>query len=205
MKLYKRNIFVLMLLLCLAGRGFAQFQINPQFGFNITKTTPEPDLNIKTLGSYGFSIGCDFKLGGRFYFLPGVFITSAHTTYQQIDSMMLVSESVVDRYAIGLRGWLGFKLVNMENFKIRITTGPSYDFFLVTDDHDNVKFSKDYFNNGSFNLDAGFGFDLWRISLDLSYSFGLSSSFNKDFLSDKPKYQRLSATIGFIIGKRSRK
>ncbi len=200
----KKFILLLGIVLFFFAPVSAQFQICPQLGFNLTRTTASPRSGIDTKGAYGFSLAVDFKIGKRFYVQPGGYFATLRTIYIVNDSL-IADRNSIDRYAAGIRAWAGYKIINEENFKLRFALGPSYDFFLGTNVHDDIYFSQDDFNKGSFNLDANLGIDIWRISLDVAYSVGLSKTFDADYFSRKPKYQRLTTTVGFIIGRRSPK
>ncbi len=203
-----KKLFFTTLTLILLGitPSIAQFQIIPQLGLNLTRSTLKPSDIIRTKGAYGVTVGCDFRIGKRFYVQPGAYFLTSRTVYL-VDNVLgtTTTRVPVDRYLAGVKLWGGFKIINAKNLKLRIALGPSYDFYLKTNLHDDVNFSQSDFNNGSFNVDGNLGLDFWRISLDAAYTFGLSKTFSSDYLSQKPKYQRFTVTLGFIIGRLSKK
>ena len=184
----------------------AQFQIIPQLGLNLTRSTLKPSDIIRTKGAYGVTVGCDFRIGKRFYVQPGAYFLTSRTVYLfDKPSSTTTTRVPVDRYLAGVKLWGGLKIINAKNLKLRIALGPSYDFYLKTNLHDDVNFSQTDFNKGSFNVDGNVGLDFWRISIDAAYTFGLSKTFDADYLSQKPKYQRFTVTLGFVIGRLSKK
>ncbi|HRN36089.1 MAG TPA: hypothetical protein PLL18_04160, partial [Flavobacteriales bacterium] len=66
---------------------------------------------------------------------------------------------------------------------------------------DKIAFNKSDYNGGSFNLDAGLGFDVAFLTLETGVSYGLSNAYKDEgkFLSDS-KYFTWYATLGVVIG-----
>ncbi len=195
-KIFLTIVFALVILFPTVG----QFQVNPIIGLNLTRSTLSPTAGIKTKGAYGLTLGVDFRIGKRFYIQPGAYFSTNRTIYEASDSLNTYREPV-DRNLFGAKLWVGFKILNSKNIKLRVALGPSYDYFLKTKVRDNLDFLKEDFSKGSFNLDGNVGISIWRISLDVSYTLGLTKTFDAEYFSKRPKYQRLTITVGYVFGK----
>jgi hypothetical protein len=213
-KLYMKRILLLLTLsLFLYTQSNAQFKFNPQIGLTVQKlsneklkstsggSTTTSDVDFE--GKIGFMIGADARIGRRFYFQPGVFYvknttvsTSKGDTLGNIDF-----ENKIYRTSFKLKALAGYDLVHKDGFKLRVNAGPTYDFITNIDDSEDV-INEDNFNNGSFNIDAAVGVDIWFISAELGYSYGLTNAYdNNDTFSLDSKYSTIYFSVGIVIGK----
>jgi len=213
-KLYMKRILLLLTLsLFLYTQSNAQFKFNPQIGLTVQKlsneklkstsggSTTTSDIDFE--GKIGFMIGADARIGRRFYFQPGVFYlknttvsTSKGDTLGNIDF-----ENKIYRTSFKLKALAGYDLVHKDGFKLRVNAGPTYDFITNIDDSEDV-INEDNFNNGSFNIDAAVGVDIWFISAELGYSYGLTNAYdNNDTFSLDSKYSTIYFSVGIVIGK----
>jgi len=200
----KKPILTLIFLAAILVPAFAQFQANIQLGANYTKSSSSPINAVDTKGAYGFVFATDLRIGHRFYVQPGAYFSTSRTVYNVTDSLA-VNRNRIDRYAVGAKLWAGFKIINTKYVKLRVALGPSYDYFVGTNVHDDIDFKKEDFNKGSFNLDGNVGVDIWRISFDVTYNLGLTKTFDADYFSSKPKYRQITLTVGYIIGRLGKK
>ena len=209
----KRILLLLTLSLFLYTQSNAQFKFNPQIGLTVQKlsneklkstsggSTTTSDIDFE--GKIGFMIGADARIGRRFYFQPGVFYlknttvsTSKGDTLGNIDF-----ENKIYRTSFKLKALAGYDLVHKDGFKLRVNAGPTYDFITNIDDSEDV-INEDNFNNGSFNIDAAVGVDIWFISAELGYSYGLTNAYdNNDTFSLDSKYSTIYFSVGIVIGK----
>ncbi len=209
----KRILLLLTLSLFLYTQSNAQFKFNPQIGLTVQKlsneklkstsggSTTTSDVDFE--GKIGFMIGADARIGRRFYFQPGVFYvknttvsTSKGDTLGNIDF-----ENKIYRTSFKLKALAGYDLVHKDGFKLRVNAGPTYDFITNIDDSEDV-INEDNFNNGSFNIDAAVGVDIWFISAELGYSYGLTNAYdNNDTFSLDSKYSTIYFSVGIVIGK----
>jgi hypothetical protein len=197
----------------IATTSSAQFQLNPQLGITFQNLTDQPD-GVRYKANVGFLIGVDGRIGDALYLQPGVFfgrnataVTQEQISQDPINPGATVTTEIEDglvRTILKLRAQLGYKLVNEENFKLRFAFGPSYDVLLSVDDQDdNINWNKGNFNDGSFNLEAGLGFDIAFMTFEPGAAFGLTRVFNdnpavKDINS---KYFTFYFTAGIVLGK----
>ena len=105
------------------------------------------------------------------------------------------------RSSFKLKALAGYDLVHKDGFKLRVNAGPTYDFITNIDDSEDV-INEDNFNNGSFNIDAAVGVDIWFLTAELGYSYGLTNAYdNNDTFSLDSKYSTIYFSVGIVIGK----
>jgi len=198
----KKFIYSILVMLCIATTSLvAQIQFNPQIGVNFTDLSVDPSVglgqNFETEGEAGLMLGVDFRFGERFYIQPGLFVVGSKVVYS-IDGV-ISGESEITRYGAKLKGQLGYKIIDDE-FKLRVSGGPSYDFQLSLDDEGSIYFNEDEFKTGIFGIDAAVGVDILFLTAEVGYSWALTDTFDEDFFENKPKYQSIYFTLGVVIG-----
>jgi len=183
------------------GTAGAQVAVNPQIGANFTRLTNTPS-DIVSSASFGWQLGADFRLGDRLYFQPGAFFGRSATVikFTPLDTSFI--EDNLIRTTAKVKALLGYNLIHGDAFRLRVNAGPTYEALLSVDSKDDkIAFNKSDYNGGSFNLDAGLGFDVAFLTLETGVSYGLSNAYKDEgkFLSDS-KYFTWYATLGVVIG-----
>lgn len=183
------------------GTADAQVAVNPQIGANFTRLTNTPS-DIVSSASFGWQLGADFRLGDRLYFQPGAFFGRSATVikFTPLDTSFI--EDNLIRTTAKVKALLGYNLIHGDAFRLRVNAGPTYEALLSVDSKDDkIAFNKSDYNGGSFNLDAGLGFDVAFLTLETGVSYGLSNAYKDEgkFLSES-KYFTWYATLGFVIG-----
>lgn len=183
------------------GTADAQVAVNPQIGANFTRLTNTPS-DIVSSASFGWQLGADFRLGDRLYFQPGAFFGRSATVikFTPLDTSFI--EDNLIRTTAKVKALLGYNLIHGDAFRLRVNAGPTYEALLSVDSKDDkIAFNKSDYNGGSFNLDAGLGFDVAFLTLETGVSYGLSNAYKDEgkFLSDS-KYFTWYATLGVVIG-----
>ena len=186
----------------------AQVQINPQAGLTFQSLTQAPDgVNYKA--ELGWQLGLDARFGDKLFFQPGAFlgrsVTAVTTTVTNPDgsSGSIEYEDDLVRTTLKLRTMLGYRILDTYQFDVRVMLGPSYDVAMSTDlRNDKISWNKGDFNTGTWNIDAGVGFDMGLITLAPTASFGLSRAFkdNPTLSNINSKYMSYGVTLGFNIG-----
>lgn len=195
-----RNLVLSLLCVATGHAAQAQFAVNPQAGINFTQLTNTPS-GIVSSGSMGWQLGADFRLGDRFYFQPGAFFGRS-VTYIKFTPLDTVYVDDMIRTTAKVKALVGYNLIHREGFKLRVNAGPTYEALLSIDSKDDkIAFNKKDYNGGSFNLDAGLGVDIWKISLEGGLSYGLSNAYKDSgkFMKDS-KYFTWYATVGIVLG-----
>ena len=180
------------------GTASAQFQINPQAGLAFQNLT-QPGEGQKFKAALGWTIGSDFRFGDRLFLQPGAFLSRNTTTISVADSTAAYSDLDLKTTNLRLRGLVGYRIIDSYQFDMRFMIGPSYDVILSKKLEDE---NGDAFNSGSFNVEAGLGFDMGLVTLSPTMTFGLSKVFkdNPTVSNVDSKYFTYGLTVGINIG-----
>ena len=192
----------------LVGSAQAQFQVNPQIGATFQNLTNTPS-STTTKSAFGWQVGADLRFGDRLFLQPGAFlgryatvITNTVNTGSGTTGSVVIEDNLI-RTNLKLRAMGGYRIIDSYQFDLRYMLGASYDVLLSVDNKDdNIDWNKGDFNNGSFNIETGLGFDMGLITLAPTVSFGLSQVFNDNAnVQDiDSKYLTYGLTLGFNIG-----
>lgn len=197
----------------LVGAAQSQFQLNPQVGGTFQNLTNAPS-GTDYKANLGFLVGADGRIGSALYIQPGVFFGRNATTITSVvvrpdpnDPGGTVETEIKDdliRSILKLRAMLGYKLVNERQFKMRLAVGPSYDVLMSVDNsQDRIDWNKGDFNSGSFNMEAGLGFDIAFLTFEPGVAFGLSDVYsdNVRVRDIDSRYFTFYFTAGVVLGK----
>lgn len=158
--------------------------INPKVGLMVSNITDAP-ASYKANAKVGLLIGSDFRFGKRLYFQPGLF-------YKQEGSVLIYNDGTVEqennitKNSMCVKAQVGYYLVNKEGFRIRLNAGPSYDFAIKQKvfTTSGIPSNQDWLNSSALNLEAGAGLDIWFLSLDAGYTYGLGDAFRSGLFSN---------------------
>lgn len=207
-----RTILVPLALLAVTTAS-AQFQLNPQLGVTFQNLTDAPQ-GAEYRANVGLVVGVDGRIGDALYIQPGVFFgrNATTVTYPQPiadpnNPGATITTDIEDnliRSVLKLRTMLGYKLVNEEQFKLRVAVGPSYDVLMSVDlRDDNIAWNQGDFKDGSFNVEAGLGLDIAFLTFEPGVAFGLSRVFEENILVGdiNSRYFTFYFTAGLVFGK----
>lgn len=180
------------------GSASAQFQINPQAGLAFQNLT-QPGEGQDFKAALGWQLGADVRIGDRAFLQPGAFLSRNTTVITIADSTANKQELDLNTTNLRLRALVGYRIIDSYQFDLRFMLGPSYDVLLSKKLEDE---SGDQFNSGSFNLEAGLGFDMGLVTLSPTMVFGLSNVFKDNPNVDQvdSKYFTYGLTVGINIG-----
>lgn len=195
-----RNLVLALALAAGAQAAQAQISFNPQVGANFTQLTNMPSGMVSS-AAVGWQVGADFRLGERFYFQPGAYFgrSATYIKFTPLDTVFIEDNMI--RTTAKVKALVGYNIIHDDNFKLRVNAGPTYEALLSIDSKDDkIAFNKKDYNGGSFNLDAGLGVDIWKISLETGVSYGLSNAYKDSgkFMQDA-KYFTWYATVGLVL------
>lgn len=192
----------------MASAALAQFQVNPQVGVTFQQLTDVPE-GYDSKAVAGWQLGADARIGDRFFIQPGAFLGRSVTAISRTVPLENGSTSTVEvednlvNTNLKLRAQLGYRIIDSYQFDMRFMLGPSYNVLMSVDDRDDkLGWNRADFNSGSFNIDAGLGFDMGLFTLAPSASFGLSRVFRDDpsVSQISSKYVTYGLTIGINLG-----
>jgi hypothetical protein len=176
----------------------AQFQINPQAGITFQNLT-QPGAGQEFKAALGWTLGADVRFGDRAFLQPGAFLSRNTTTLSFKDTLVSTGDLDLKTTNLRLRALVGYKIIDSYQFDLRVMLGPSYDVLLSKKLEDE---SGDAFNDGSFNIEAGLGFDMGLVSLSPTMTFGLTKAFKDDPVISNvdSRYFTYGLTVGINIG-----
>ncbi|MEO8149750.1 MAG: porin family protein [Bacteroidia bacterium] len=197
----KKNLLML-IMFCATGISKAQFQFNPQIGITAQSLSNEPD-DVDQSARIGYTIGADGRMGKRFYFQPGMFYGKSSTEYKTTDEVDTLNQSQIenqlDRTIFTVKLFGGYHLVDKDGFKLRINAGPSIDFITKVEDEKDL-FEKSDFNLTLLNFKAAVGVDIWFLTAELGYGWGITNAFDDRYGNEKSKFNQLYLTVGVVLG-----
>lgn len=185
----------------------AQTQINPQAGINLVSYSAVP-AGMDVSGQLGFRLGSEFRFGGRFFLQPGLFYLTGNTdfTYNATTGTLVQQVGDVKTNGLNIRLLGGWRILNTDVFGLRLAAGPTYtSFFQVQKNtsNNNIIIKEEDFNKGTVSIDAGLGFDILFLTLDIGYSYGFSDAIKTNAnngLQEAPKYQMVYINAGINLG-----
>lgn len=177
--------------------------INPKLGINTSRLSTDPKSG-EMLARVGYQFGLDARIGERVYFQPGLFYfkqSSELKTTQQIDNNSPQQlEDELNRQGLQVLTQAGAYIVDNEGFKFRFSVGPAVSF-LTTVEENEFNLERDDFKGTNLTGNVGLGIDIFPLTLDYNYEFGLSDVFDNDTFSDNfygtPRISRNTINLGF--------
>lgn len=191
------------LALCFAcSVSYAQTVINPKVGLNVSRLSTDPELG-EISARVGWQLGLDARIGNRLYFQPGLFYykqSSRLKTQSQVEGQEPMNiEEDLNRQGLQLLTQVGYYLVNGDGFKLRANVGPAIS--LLTSVGESETIGEDDYQGTNITANAGIGIDLFFLTFDYNYEWGLSKAFKNDTFDnvsfeDSPKVNRSTFNVG---------
>lgn len=181
-----RKIILLIMILfaTLALTSQSVFDFGIRGGFNNSKiTTNVKSIVHNTLEGYQMGLFC--RVGGKSHLQPEVFIASRGGALDiQYDNGLMVTKNIMLN-TVEIPLLVGYKLINLRNFNMRVQAGPSVSFIIDKE----VYFTEeldlpDYQTIENEMLDelwgfkVGAGLDIFFITFDVRYEIGLNNFYN---------------------------
>ena len=196
-----KKSLVLLIILFTALDNFGQFTLGPKIGYTSSKLSTDFD-DIKESVKNNFQVGAFLRFGKRIYVQPEVFYATSGGT-MQISGTELKEEIKMKNLGVPLL--VGFKLINLKVFNVRIMAGPAANFILDK----RVEFDDLYqdpvldsdLKNIAWGMDVGAGLDVFFLSLDIRYEFGLNNIYDPPSGNDSQKIKSnlFIVSLGFKI------
>jgi hypothetical protein len=187
-----KKFLLLLLGTLLINFASAQLTVNPQFGVNASRLTSDPAFANNPEGRVGYTIGLNLRIGDRVYLQPGGFWSQQGSRLVTTDDLGDIEfQDDLDINFIKVPVLLGYKLVDGYGFALRIGAGGVANFLVDVKDNPFGK-TRDDFNDTTFGLRAGLGMDIFFLTLDVDYEYGISHYFT----DGSEKQQMLSFALG---------
>lgn len=171
-----KKLAILLILLAASLSDYAQFSFGPKIGYNTSKLTSDLD-SISSSIKHNFQIGAFVRFGKKFYVQPEVFYATSGGTLKYENNTL--KKETVKFKNLSVPVLFGYKIINAKVFNLRILAGPVANFILdanveasdvVTD-----PLQKSDFKKAAWGFDVGAGVDVFFLTLDVRYEFGLNN------------------------------
>jgi hypothetical protein len=177
----KKTFFALSILfsaLFMAHQASAQFAFGVKLGYNASKLSTNLDTISSSLTS-GFHAGVFARIGKRVHLQPEVYYTMSGGTFEN-DGVNTANDwkQKVTVGTLDIPLLLGISLIESDVFKWRIMAGPQVSFLVNSKIEDlslTGPIEKSSLRTTSWFIQAGTGFDILFLTLDLKYQGGLNS------------------------------
>ena len=220
-----KKVLLLFAALFVATIANAQFDIcvGPKVGYQATKLSLDKQ-NIKS----SFKGNMTFGVFGRvtikkfivqpelLYFKSGkVFEVSVIDDNFGIDNPALNPTFTFNQANLALPIFLGYQFLDLDLIKMRANVGPVFYFAVGKTEYssnftgdDNHKMQESPNENMTMGAALNLGVDVWRFTLDINYSLGLTDAFDDELvipgvgefeLDDNTKQNIFTVTLGFKL------
>ena len=178
--------------LAISGTVAAQTTIKPHVGVNLTDVTINSGAGSAS-GQAGVLAGLSVAFGKKLYFEPGLQYVSKSTEYTN------TQDPDFDNQKFSLKGFrvpvaVGINFLGNEKSLVTFHGFGGLSAFFITDDNYSVDINKT--NWGVF---AGAGVDFWKLFVDASYEWSLSSLTTDVNSIDVGKTRSIYINAGFRI------
>jgi hypothetical protein len=177
----KKIIILLVVVFLSAEVSNAQFVFGLKLGYNASKLSSSID-SIKSSINSGFHAGAFFRFGKRVYLGPEAYYTFSGGTFE--NNVTGTIDNWKQKVTIGtldIPVMVGFKIIKSKLINWRIFVGPEVSFVVnskVTDVTLTGPIKSSDINTVNWYGQAGTGIDVWFLTLDLRYQFGLNNVIN---------------------------
>lgn len=179
-----KNLLLILLLLAFGSAVNAQsvFSLGPKVGYNSYELTDNTD-SVRVSIKNSLQIGAFIRVGSRFYFQPEANYQVDKSTLDQSIGTILLSQDVTLK-SLKVPALIGVKLVNKNNFNLRLMVGPAVKFILdkkldpsAINELRPIQTTDDL-KNSIWSVQAGAGMDIFFVTLDVRYEMGIDNTYN---------------------------
>jgi len=193
-----KKLIILLILLFTAIDNFGQFSLGPKIGYTTSKLSTDLD-SIQESFKSNFQIGVFFRFGKKLYIQPEIYYATSGGTLK-IEGTDL--KETIKMKNLGIPVLVGFKLINAKVVNLRIMAGPAANFILDKtvefDDLIEHPIQDSDLKNVAWGMDVGAGVDVFFLTLDIRYEFGLNNIYSGAD-SQKIKSNLFVVSLGFKI------
>ncbi len=164
----------------------------------LVSTKIDTDLsNIKENSENGMMLGAFARINlNKWYIQPELNYVKRKSSISQDVPMLGSVTADIETKSLDVPILLGYKLVKLPLFKLRAFAGPVASFNI----DDKIKSTVDDvidadFKGAVWNAKVGAGVDVWKLTLDVDYEFGLTDV-SSEFLK---KNKMMNVTLGFRL------
>lgn len=179
-----KKFIILLLVLFVALDNYGQFSIGPKIGYSTSKLSTDYD-DVKESAKSNFQIGAFVRFGKKLYLQPEMYYATGGGTLKITGTD---AKEEIKLKSLCIPVLIGYKLIDAKVFNLRVMAGPTANFILdknvESSDLIQDPLQDSDFKNVAWGMDVGAGVDVFFLSLDLRYEFGLNNIYNPPDGSD---------------------
>lgn len=192
-----KKILLIAVICMFSSALFAQLSSPISFGLHagLVNTKTDADTGsfaeVKEKADNGMMIGAFLRVNlNKWYVQPELNYVSRKSQLEVLGESYDIKTKSLDVPIL-----LGYKIVKLPAFKLRAFAGPVASFKIDDSFKSTLDEIDEDFNGAVWNAKVGAGVDLWKLTLDVDYEFGLSDV-SSEFLK---KNKMVNVTLGFKI------
>ncbi len=155
--------------------------INPQIGISLSQLSTDPE-EAENQYRLGYHFGGYLRIGNNIYLQPGIFWNRMGFELQTTEEIEDEQNFENDINSIQVPVLLGINIINAEVLTLRANGGGVASF--ITSVKENPLFDEDDFKSTIFSARVGAGVDLFGLTADAGYDFGLTEIFKDTEIFD---------------------
>lgn len=197
MKTFLISIFILLLSFSANAQkvDLGKITVGAFVGTNLSTyamQTAQPESSTR----FGYQLGAYFRYGERLYLHSG--LSWYRVSVKLSEALPLPRESRVGVNLIQVPLLLGLKVYEQRDKgrTFRIQAGPAASVLTGVNEND-LQYSGDDFSNLWFGALAGVGVDVWILTLDAGYQWGLNDTFSNN--AAEGTYRMATFSIGIRL------
>lgn len=199
-----RKLLLIAIVCMFSASAFAQVSSPVSLGFHAGLVSTKMDLagkttlsDIKESSENGMMLGAFLRVNlKKWYLQPELnYVSRKAQVGATVEGMTLPVTGEVKLKSLDIPMLLGYNVVKLPMFKLRTFAGPVASFQLNDSFFDKVNELTDNpdLKSTVWNAKVGAGVDVWKLTLDLDYEFGLTDV-SSEFLK---KNKMFNVTLGF--------
>ncbi len=195
--LIMKKIFLAAVICMFSSALFAQLSSPVNFGLHAGLVSTKADYENSSLSSIkeesknGMMVGAFLRINlNKWYVQPELNYVSRKSEVSLEGIPFDLKTKSLDVPIL-----LGYKIVKLPAFKLRAFAGPVASFKIDDSFKNTLGEIDEDFNGAVWNAKVGAGVDVWKLTLDVDYEFGLSDV-SSEFLK---KNKMMNVTLGFKI------
>jgi hypothetical protein len=169
-----KKLILFLLILFSAQVMYGKFHLGIKVGYNASKISTNIDT-VKDGFKSGFQIGAFARIGNRFYLQPEIYYTTQGGVFTSNASNWKQNVKIG---SIDVPVLVGFQIIKGDFVNLRILAGPVASFVVNKTVEEGgtstQKVTSGDLRSVNWGLQAGAGVDVWMLTLDVRYQFGLN-------------------------------
>ncbi len=174
-------------------------EINPVIGLSFSSMNSDPP-NYSSSARVGWLLGCNFIIGHRFFFEPGIQYMGINSQLQSTSDINVNYPNNIqtDINVLRIPMLAGFRFFRTSSpVNLNLHAGISVDF-VTSINTNNAALQSSQYNSPFWGGVIGAGFDFLFLTFDLDYDYGLSHIFDQGYqpYGNGPRNTSVIMTLG---------